>query len=49
MKTSKTRKSLDAPARLLAILSELSIEELRLMMLFVDWLAAGTALGKGEK
>jgi len=32
---------MDNQARLLAALSEMSIEELRLMELFVYWLAAG--------
>ncbi|MBA7545634.1 hypothetical protein ES705_38003 [subsurface metagenome] len=32
---------MDNPARLLAILSELTIDELRLVLLFVEWLAAG--------
>ena len=33
--------AMDNPARLLAILSELPIDELRLIELFVAWLAAG--------
>ncbi|MBA7545818.1 hypothetical protein ES705_38196 [subsurface metagenome] len=32
---------MDNLARLLAALSELSIDELRLTLLFVEWLAAG--------
>lgn len=33
--------AMDNPARLLAILSELTIDELRLVLLFVEWLDAG--------
>ncbi|MBA7712409.1 hypothetical protein ES703_121383 [subsurface metagenome] len=37
---------MDNQARLLAILSELTIDELRLVELFVEWLAAGMPTGE---
>ena len=40
---------MDSQARLLVALSELSIDELRLVLLFADWLAAGGPTAGGEK